>query len=397
MSVHHRPSDKGTATWRRTCAALVLTIPLAVLPATAMGQPAPGPSTDTKTYIVQFRDGVDPRAEAAAAKARGVGVGRVLTHVFPGMITQLNDAQRTALARNPRVVVIEEDQVVTADTTQTEATWGLDRIDQRKLPLSGSYSYDSSGVGVQAYVIDTGVRADHEEFGGRVAGGYDFVDDDTDASDCNGHGTHVAGTIGGATYGVAKEVTIVPVRVLDCAGSGTTSGVIAGLDWVKEVHVNGELAVGNMSLGGHKSKTLDTAVKSVIADGVTMAVAAGNSNQLACNFSPAGVPEALTVAASTSTDARASYSNYGSCVDLFAPGSSITSAWYTSTTATNTISGTSMATPHVAGVATRILEKNPGMTPAEVAATIKGTATKKVVESAGRGTPNRLLYIDPTS
>ena len=245
---------------------------------------------------------------------------------------------------------------------------------------------------MRAYVIDTGILASHGEFAGRVAAGFTSINDGNGTTDCNGHGTHVAGTVGGSTYGVAKGVTLVPVRVLDCAGNGTTSGVIAGVDWVTSDHAAGVPAVANMSLGGGASSALDTAVINSINDGVTFAVAAGNENQNACNVSPARVASAITVGATTGADGRASYSNYGSCLDIFAPGSDITSSWFTSDTATNTISGTSMATPHVAGAAALYLQGNPGAAPAAVRDGIVNTATTGKVTGAGTGSPNRLLY-----
>lgn len=239
-----------------------------------------------------------------------------------------------------------------------------------------------------AYIVDTGILYSHSEFGGRASFGFDAFGGN--GADCHGHGTHVSGTVGGSTYGVAKNVALVAVRVLDCSGSGTTSGVIAGVDWVKAHHTASSVA--NMSLGGGASTALDTAVANSIASGVTYAIAAGNSNRDACKFSPARVASAITVGATTSTDARASYSNYGSCLDLFAPGSSITSSWNSSSTATNTISGTSMATPHVAGVAALYLEAHPGATPLAVRNAIVGGATPNKVTSAGRNSPNLLLY-----
>jgi subtilisin family serine protease len=272
-------------------------------------------------------------------------------------------------------------------TTAETASWGLDRIDQRALPLDGTYHVPAAGAAVTAYIIDTGVAptADLDQ----RAPGYDVITPGGDGSgDCNGHGTHVAGTVAGTVYGVAKAATVVPVRVLDCGGSGTWSGIIAGLDWVVGNHVSGP-AVANMSLGGGVSSTVDAAVQRVIADGVTVAVAAGNSNANACNTSPARVSAALTVGATDNADRRASFSDYGSCLDLFAPGVDITSDWLTGT---NTISGTSMATPHVAGAAAVLLSKTPTMSPATVASRLVGTATTGVVKSAGNRSPNRLLY-----
>ena len=290
---------------------------------------------------------------------------------------------------------MEQNQTVhLADTTQSSAPWGLDRIDQAALPLSGTYTYpDSAGSGVTAYVIDTGVRITHSQISGRASYGYDAVDGDTTAADGNGHGTHVATTIAGSTYGVAKKAKIVAVRVLDNAGSGTTAGVIAGIDWVTDNHSGPSVA--NLSLGGGASSTLDTAVRNSIASGVTYAVAAGNSSANASSYSPARVTEAITVGATTSTDARASYSNYGSVLDIFAPGSSITAGWYTSDTATNTISGTSMATPHVAGAAAVYLAGHTSATPAQVATALVNGATSNAVTSPGSGSPNKLLKLVP--
>jgi subtilisin family serine protease len=244
---------------------------------------------------------------------------------------------------------------------------------------------------VSAYIIDTGIRFSHTQFGGRAVSGYDAVDGGS-ADDCNGHGTHVAGTVGSSTYGVAKSVRLVGVRVLNCQGSGTNSGVIAGVDWVTQNHAAGQPAVANMSLGGGASTALDNAVNNSINDGVTYAIAAGNSNANACNYSPARVAAAVTVGSTTSSDARSSFSNYGTCLDLFAPGSSITSTWHTSNTATNTISGTSMATPHVAGVGALYLQGNPAASPATVRNAIVNTATSGVLTGVGSGSPNRLLY-----
>jgi subtilisin family serine protease len=281
----------------------------------------------------------------------------------------------------------------TASTPEAPTTlWGLDRIDQRALPLNNQFSRAYTGSGVTAYIIDTGVLSTHTEFGGRVLSGFSSVSDSNGTQDCNGHGTHVAGTVGGSNYGVAPGVAIVPVRVLDCSGSGSTSGVIAGIDWVVANHVAGTPAVANMSLGGGRSSALDIAVRSAVADGVVFVVAAGNSTANACQSSPAGEPLAITVGATTSADARSSFSNYGSCVDVFAPGSSITSAWYTSTTASNTISGTSMASPHVAGVVALGLEIAPNSSVAQISEWITSTATQGVISDAGSGSPNLLVY-----
>jgi subtilisin family serine protease len=344
-------------------------------------------------YIVVFKDGVGPGAVDAAMNGLA---GRVLYRyraALSGFAAALPEPSVEALRHNPNVEYIEVDQEMWASDSQSNATWGLDRIDQRKLPLDGYYNYNLAGSGVNAYIIDTGILFTHSEFGGRAESGYDAVDGGS-ADDCNGHGTHVAGTVGGATYGVAKGVSLVAVRVLDCSGSGTTAGVIAGVDWVT---ANFETpAVANMSLGGGASSSLDTAVKNSIAAGVSYAVAAGNGNwigiaQDACNYSPARVPEAMTIGATNSSDAKASWSNYGNCVDWFAPGVSITSAWYTGSSATNTISGTSMATPHTSGVAALYLEANPAASPADVRSALYDATTKGIVTSS-KTTNNHLLY-----
>jgi subtilisin family serine protease len=352
------------------------------------------------TYIVTLRASAgDSHTLAAQAAARfGGNIEHVYSRVLSGFAIRMPDALAERLASDSRVLAIEPDSVVTADTTQTGATWGIDRIDQRSRPLSGTYTYSSNGSGVTAYIIDTGIRFSHSQFGGRAVKGFDAVTNGGTAADCNGHGTHVAGTVGGSTYGVAKGVRLVAVRVLDCNGSGTTSGVIAGIDWVTSNHQAGQPAVANMSLGGGPSTALDNAVRSSIADGVSYAVAAGNGDILgrqanACNYSPARVSQAMTIGATDGNDRKASWSNYGTCVDWFAPGVSITSSWYTSDTATNTISGTSMATPHTAGVAALYLSAgHQSATPQQVRDALAANATSGVVTSAGSGSPNLLLF-----
>ena len=338
-------------------------------------------------YIVVLKDGMDPRA---VARAVGINPRNTYTSTLRGFAGGMDASQLRALANHPAVAYIEQDQVVSINTTQTGATWGLDRVDQRNLPLNGNYTYTPTGSGVHAYIIDTGILLGHTQFTGRIGNGYDAVTSGGNGNDCNGHGTHVAGTVGGTTYGVAKQVTLHAVRVLNCQGSGTNAGVIAGMDWVAANRVLP--AVANMSLGGGASTAVDDAVNRMHNAGVTVVVAAGNENQNACNVSPSRAPNAITVGSTTNTDARSSFSNWGSCVDVFAPGSSITSAWYTSTSATNTISGTSMASPHVAGVAALYLQGAPSASPATVANAIVTTATTGVVTSAGTGSPNRLVY-----
>jgi subtilisin family serine protease len=311
-------------------------------------------------------------------------------HAINGFAALMTEEQALAVSDDPRVAFVEEDSVMEALVTQSNPPWGLDRIGQRDLPLNRAYSYTTTGSGVNAYIIDTGVRRTHTQFGGRAFIGFDAIGDGRNTNDCNGHGTHVAGTVGGSTYGVAKGVRIFAVRVLSCSGSGSTSGVIAGVDWVTANHI--DPAVANMSLGGGASTALDNAVRNSIAAGVTYAIAAGNSNTNAANSSPARVTEAITVGSSTSSDARSSFSNFGSVVDIFAPGSAILSAWYTSNTATATLSGTSMASPHVAGVVARYLQSNPGATPAQARNELVAVATLNHLSGLPTGTANRLLF-----
>ncbi|MDQ1044202.1 S8 family peptidase [Streptomyces sp. V4I2] len=375
------------------------TLPAQAAPAEGKVLAAGSPTAIKDSYIVTLKKDAGFKASSSEGKSLikeyGGSVRKTFGAALNGYTATLSATEAKRLAADPSVAVVEQNQrVQLTDTTQSSAPWGLDRSDQTSLPLSGTYTYpDSAGTGVTAYVIDTGVRITHSQISGRASYGYDAVDGDTTASDGNGHGTHVATTIAGSTYGIAKKAKIVAVRVLDNAGSGTTAGVIAGINWVTDNHSGPSVA--NMSLGGGASTTLDNAVANSIASGVTYAVAAGNSSANASSYSPARVASAITVGATTSTDAKASYSNYGSVLDIFAPGSSITAGWYTSDTATNTISGTSMATPHVAGAAAVYLAGHTSATPAQVAtALINGSTTGKVT-SAGTGSPNRLLKIVP--
>ncbi|MFI0999836.1 S8 family peptidase [Streptomyces galbus] len=350
------------------------------------------------SYIVTLKDSAGFKATARQGRALVSGYGgtvnRTYTSALNGYSATLTSTGARRLAADPDVASVEQDQVVHALGTQTSAPWGLDRIDQSGLPLSGTYTYpDSGGSGATVYVLDTGVRITHQEFGGRASYGYDFVDNDATAQDGYGHGTFVATNVAGSTYGVAKRAKIVAVRVLGNDGSGTTAGVIAGVDWITSHHAADSVA--NVSLGGSASTSLDTAVNNSIASGVTYSVAAGNSGANAANYSPARVAAALTVGATTSTDARASYSNYGPTVDLFAPGSTITAGWNTSDTATYTGSGTSFAAPHVSGAAALYLTAHPGASPATVAAALVNGATSGVLTGIGTGSPNKLLKLVP--
>jgi subtilisin family serine protease len=345
-------------------------------------------------YIVVFRPGTSSpdRVTDELIRAYGGQVHFRYGTALQGFAATLSAQAVEGIRRNPNVSFIEPDGIASVIGSQTllsgTTQWGLDRIDQRDLPFNNSYTYQNDGSGVYAYIIDTGVLLTHSEYNGRASSGYDFIDNDSNASDCHGHGTHVAGTVAGTTVGVAKNASIVAVRVLNCSGSGTWSQVIAGIDWVAANHQSP--AVANMSLGGSKSLSVNTAVENAVAAGVTFAVAAGNSGANACNYSPASAVSALTVGATTSSDARASFSNYGSCLDIFAPGSSIYSSVMSGGYAS--WSGTSMASPHVAGVAALYLASSPSASPSDVASVLTSQATPDKVTGAGTGSPNRLLY-----
>lgn len=355
------------------------------------------PNKIENRYIVVLDDSVvgerglfsiAPYVAEELSNSHGGKLKNVYQNALNGFAVEMSEAAAQRLSEDFRVAFVEEDGIVTADVTQSGATWGIDRIDQRNRPLSGTYTYNFTGAGVRAYVIDTGIRTTHNEFGGRASNVFDAFGGS--GADCNGHGTHVAGTIGGSTYGVAKSSMPRGVRVLDCNGSGSNSGVISGVDWVRLNFI--APAVANMSLGGGVSSALDTAVNNLSNAGVPIAVAAGNSNADACGSSPARAANAITVGSTTSTDARSSFSNFGTCLDLFAPGSSIVSSWFSSNTATATLSGTSMASPHVAGVAALYKQANPSASATTVRNAIVNGATTNVVTGAGTGSPNRLLY-----
>ena len=342
-------------------------------------------------FIVTVREHTNA---SAVAREHGIRPDFVYSHALNGFAGPVSDAARLGLLRDSRVARVEPDGIATIVSTESNATWGLDRVDQHALPLSTTYSYSNTGNGVTAYIIDTGILFNHSEFsGGRATSGYDAVDGGS-AGDCNGHGTHVAGTVGGTKYGIAKGVKLVAVRVLNCSGSGTWSGVIAGIDWVTAHRLRP--AVANLSLGGGGNTSVDNAVKNMIGAGVATAVAAGNGNQGgiaqdACKYSPARVAAAMTIGATDKTDKKASWSNYGNCVDWFAPGVGITSAWKTSSTATNTISGTSMATPHTTGVAALYLQSHATASPASVRGALYTSTTKGKVTSS-KTVNNHLLF-----
>jgi serine protease len=346
-------------------------------------------------YIVVLDNGetdVPGRARALVA-AHGGQVGRTYTSALKGFSANMSAQAAEALSRAPGVAYVEQDQEISvAGTQSTPPSWGLDRIDQSALPLDKSYSYSSNGSGVRVYIIDTGIRSSHAEFGGRVASGFTSISDGYGTEGCHYHGTHVAGTVAGTNVGVAKGATVVPVRVLDCNGSGSSSGVVAGIDWII---AQGQLpAVVNMSISGGLSSAMNSAIEKGISAGLVFAVAAGNNSSLACSYSPASATNALTVAATTSSDAQASYSNHGSCVDIYAPGSAIYSAWNSGDNSYGTASGTSMATPHTAGAAALYLSANPGATPAQVAQALAANATSGAITNASSGTPNRLLRVN---
>ncbi|MFC3032734.1 S8 family serine peptidase [Pseudoalteromonas fenneropenaei] len=370
---------------------------LALVPAQAIAE----------QYIVVFKRPLilaEQSAETVAQYARlqakelslqyGVAITRHFYGTLNGVVVRANKTQLAQLRRAVNIAYIEQDQLLSVAPLSMHNNampeWGLDRIDQRNLPLNSQYHHDYDGRGVTAYVIDTGINIAHQDFAGRAQHGFDFIDNDPDSSDCNGHGTHVAGTIGASQYGVAKQANLVGVRVLGCNGSGSTSGVIAGVDWVR-ANASGP-SVANLSLGGSASQALDDAVNAAVAAGISMVVAAGNDNSNACYSSPARAADAITVGATASNDSRSGFSNYGSCLDIYAPGTDITSTWYSSNTAIRTISGTSMAAPHVAGALALYLQQDPSLTPAQLTQELITRASQGKVRDAGSGSPNLLLF-----
>jgi subtilisin family serine protease len=361
-----------------------------VTDASAVSSVVAGSDVIPGRFIVTLREGASPAAVAAEHR---ITPDYVYSAALNGFAGSMSEAARSGLLRDARVTRVEPDGIARTSTTQSNATWGIDRIDQRALPLSGTFTYTNTGAGVTAYIIDTGIDYTHNEFGNRASLGYDSFGGN--GNDCNGHGTHVASTTGGSVYGVAKSVTLKAVRVLDCNGSGSWSGVIAGIDWVTANRVRP--AVANLSLGGGANSSVDDAVRRMIASGVGAAVAAGNGNQGgraqdACKYSPARVAEAMTIGATTKTDAKTSWSNYGNCVDWFAPGAGITAAWIGSgNTETNTISGTSMASPHTAGVAALYLQSNTGASAQQVRDALYAATTKGKVTSSNTAN-NHLLF-----
>ena len=403
MAARHNDSDRS---WRLAARLGLIAAGAAVLAGSvgiAVPAAAAAPSTVhtsgnpiAGSYIVVLSDQTASPAQVhqkadGLTGAHGGNVKHYYDAGLKGYAAAMSTTQAEKVADDPSVAYVEQDSVVRIDDTEVNPpSWGLDRIDQRLLPLDNSYTYSTTASNVTAYILDTGIRTTHQDFGGRASVGVDEIGDGQNGQDCNGHGTHVAGTVGGAAYGVAKGVHLVSVRIVGCDGSGTTSGVIAGVDWVTAHAV--KPAVANMSIGGGFSAALNSAVQSSIASGVTFAVAAGNSNKDACAFSPSSAKGAITVGATDITDARASFSNVGHCVEVFAPGVSITSDWDTSDTATNTISGTSMATPHVAGAAALYLAANPTANANAVRGALHDADTPGVVTDAGAHSPNLLVY-----
>ena len=388
-------------TSRRSAAGLVAAVATAAIAVTVLNpaaaaeegtiRDAGGPDAIKDSYLVVLKAGTNAGIDGLAA-TYGATVTTTYRHALSGFSATMGDKQAAQLAADPAVAYVEQDHVVSLAATQDDPpSWGLDRVDERPLPLDGKYTYDVVGSVVNVYVIDTGIRITHDDFGNRASYGRDTVNDDNDAGDCNGHGTHVAATVGGSTYGVAKGVDLIAVKALNCEGHGTVSSIVEGVDWVTAHHVSP--AVANMSLTRDGSDAIDDAVRGSIAAGVTYTIAAGNNDgRNACEKTPARVSQAITVGATDKNDARSSFSNTGNCIDVFAPGRDIVSAGTASDTASATKSGTSMAAPHVAGAAALFLAKKPNATPGQVHEAIVENATYGRLTGIGSGSPNRLLY-----
>ena len=376
----------------RSAASIALAISLSLGLTQGINSATAATST-TADFIIIFEDDVTRTALNKIIQDAGGQLIRTYTYVFNGALANGPTTKMLALAKNANVISVEENLAVDITAIQNSAPWGLDRIDQQSLPLNSTYDDGNfQGANTNSYVVDTGIDSTNTDFEGRFLSGYTAISDGRGTGDCNGHGTHVAGIIGSKTFGVAKQTKLIPVRVLDCSGSGYNSYVIAGLNWIAARYRAGDLSVVNMSLGGAASSTLDEAVANLIAKGIPVVVAAGNDNLDACDYSPARAPDAITVGATTTDDSRASYSNFGSCVDIFAPGSGIPSTWLGTNTYTY-LNGTSMAAPNVAGVIARFIGQYPGLTPAQITKSIKTSSTKNLVTSAGTGSPNQLVYL----
>ncbi|MES4902965.1 MULTISPECIES: S8 family peptidase [unclassified Streptomyces] len=404
MAVHKQVNARRLTLATAVAAAVAAGAFMAVPAGASTASPAEGKVYGTQSadavkgsYVVLLKGGKSIKAQSTGkdlAERYGGTLRRSYDSAVNGFSASgLTETEAKRLAADPAVAKVVQNHRFTIDATQDDPpSWGLDRIDQADTEADKKYTYpDSAGEGVTAYVIDTGVRVSHKDFGGRATSGFDAIDNDEDADDGHGHGTHVAGTIAGADHGVAKKAKIVAVRVLDDQGSGTTEQVVAGIDWVTENHQGPSVA--NMSLGGGVDDALDAAVQKAIDSGVTFGVAAGNESTDASQGSPARVKDAITVASSTDADEQSDFSNYGDVVDIYAPGSDITSDWNTGDDATNTISGTSMATPHVVGAAAVYLAGHQDATPADVAKALTEGATPDKISNPGAGTPNKLLKI----